>query len=186
VTSHISQFAFPLILSVAFAYFFLAGSRTFIVRMGDDFGTVVAHVSFLLTGAIPIGVLGGRNPIPPLNESASVVVLCCSLGLYEWARHVIRGRNFSIAWSDRVPEAICRAGPYHYIRHPIYGSYILAFLASAIAVPSALFLACLILNSAIFVHAAISDEGSIEGSILAEEYSRYRYTTGMFFPKLIG
>ena len=61
--------------------------------------------------------------------------LALSVALYEWARQTIWGRRFGLGWGDHVPEALCASGPYRYIRHPIYLSYLLAFLAVLIALP---------------------------------------------------
>jgi protein-S-isoprenylcysteine O-methyltransferase Ste14 len=61
-----------------------------------------------------------------------------------------------------VPDFVCNSGPYQFVRHPIYGSYILAFLAALVAMPSLITLACFLLNVSLFAHAARSDERSLE------------------------
>jgi protein-S-isoprenylcysteine O-methyltransferase Ste14 len=171
-------------LAASFMYFLLAGARTFITRPSDGLGAGWAQFSFLVTGALAVSFLGLRTSIHPLNAIASGVMLCCSMGLYEWARHVIWGRKFSIAWSGRVPDSVCESGPYLYIRHPIYVSYMLAFLAAFLAMPSFVLVGCVVFNTALFTHAAISDERSLTDSVLAEQYARYRTRTGMFFPRV--
>jgi protein-S-isoprenylcysteine O-methyltransferase Ste14 len=93
-------------------------------------------------------------------------------------------RRFHIAWSGDVPEAVCEAGPYGYVRHPLYTSYILAFAAMLATVPSPWTLAIFAINLGLFVHAARDDERSIAASALAAKYAPYRQRVGMFFPRL--
>lgn len=169
----------------SFVHFLFAGARTLTVTQNDDTGAGWAQVSFLACGALPVGIFGLRTLVRPLNGVVAALILLCSLALYEWARHVIWGRRFSIAWSDRVPDSVCDAGPYHYVRHPIYGSYMLAFLAALVAMPSATMLVVFLFNVALWGHAARSDERSLGESVLGSDYASYRRRTGMLFPRLI-
>jgi protein-S-isoprenylcysteine O-methyltransferase Ste14 len=71
------------------------------------------------------------------------------------------------------------------VRHPIYAGYILAFLAALVAIPSIVTLACFLFNVALFAHAARSDERTLEQSVLAAQYGRYRRDTGMLIPRFL-
>src|SRR5579862_3256021 len=93
-------------LVASFLHFLQAGARTFFTTVTDDVGPGWAQASFLVTGALGVIFVGLRIPIRPLNGVASAILLCCALSLYEWARHVIWGRRFSIAWSGRVPDSV--------------------------------------------------------------------------------
>ena len=170
-------------LAGSFVHFLFAGGRTFTVTPNDDAGAGWAQVSFIVTGAISVGILGVRTPIRPANGVASALILLCSLSLYEWARHASWGRRCSIAWSERVPDSVCNVGPYRYIRHPIYGSYVLAFLAAFVAMPSAIMLAVFVFNVGLWLHAARSDERALEQSALAADYRDYKRAAGMLFPR---
>ena len=81
-----------------------------------------------------------------------------------------------------MPETLCDEGPYRYIRHPIYLSYVLAFLAVLIALPHWITALSFLLNFALSVGAARSDERVLAGSALAADYAAYRERTGMFLP----
>jgi protein-S-isoprenylcysteine O-methyltransferase Ste14 len=63
-------------------------------------------------------------------------------------------------------------------------SYMLAFAAQLVAFPSLVTLGLFVLNVGLFTHAAITDERSLARSDLAEEYARYKASTGMFLPLL--
>jgi protein-S-isoprenylcysteine O-methyltransferase Ste14 len=83
-----------------------------------------------------------------------------------------------------VPEALCDEGPYRYIRHPIYLSYALAFLAVLVALPHWITALTFLFNFALTVGAARSDERVLAASALAADYASYRERTGMFLPRI--
>jgi len=139
----------------------------------------------MVTGALATIWQGLLVPIRLYNGLAAISILACSLALYEWARHVVWGRKFYIAWSGSVPDALCDQGPYAYIRHPIYASYILAFLAVLVALPTLLTLAAFVFNVGLFTHAALSDERSLATGTFGADYARYKKRTGMFLPRLV-
>ena len=173
------------VLGCSFAYFLGAGARTFTSSGTDDAGALWAQISFAFTGALTTIWLGLVVPVRLYNGIAAIAILVCSLALYEWARHVIWGRSFYIAWSGDVPEALCERGPYAYIRHPIYASYVLAFLAMLVAMPTLITLAVFVFNAGLFTHAALSDERSLASGAFAADYALYKRRTGMFLPRIV-
>ncbi len=169
---------------LVFMHFMSMGAITFARDAGDDLAAGLAQFSFLVTGAIGTMALGIRGHVALWNGIAALVLLACSLLLYEWARRTVRDRGFHIAWSGDVPAELCTVGPYAHIRHPAYLSYLLAFLALLLALPGFAALAIVLFNAALYGHAAVTDERSLLASPLGSEYARYRRTTGMFVPKL--
>ena len=176
-----SAFVFP--LALCFYYFLLAGGRTLKIKDGDDLQVAVAQVSFLsgLFGTIWLGI---RMPVPIANAAGGAALMVCALLLFEWARHSVRDRGFRIAWSGEVPEGLCEQGPYRFVRHPLYASYIVAFAAQLVALPSWWTLVIFAFNAGLFIHAAFDDERSMARSELAADYAAYRMRTGMFLPRL--
>ncbi len=172
------------VLGCTFVYFLGAGGRTFTRSGADDSGAAFAQLSFMWSGAATTIILGLYVPIRIYNCIGSRAGLLGSLTLYEWARHTIRGRNFYVAWSGNTADALCDQGPYAYIRHPIYASYILAFLAVLVAMPTLITLAVLVFNAGLFVHAALSDERGLTSGAFAAEYAQYKKRTGMFLPRI--
>jgi len=175
--------AYLFVLGLSFYYFVLAGARTFEVNPGDETPSGIAQFSFLITGTLGTLFLNFRNPLPFGNAIASAALLLAALSIYEWARRTVRDRRFHLAWTGDVPEAVCDQGPYRHIRHPFYSSYILAFVAVAVAYPGPISLAILLLNVVLFVHAAVTDERDLANSELAPDYAAYRTRTGMFLPR---
>ncbi len=170
-------------LAACFYYFLLAGGLTFQRRPNDEAGSFLAQFSFVGTGMLGVMALGYRAALPVANAVAGAIVMALALALYEWARRTIRDRRFHIAWSSDVPEELCAQGPYRFVRHPLYLSYILAFAALPVALPRLGTLGIFLLNLALFTHAARHDESVIARSHLAEEYEAYRARAGMFLPR---
>lgn len=178
-----AEYALLAAFAIAFTHFLYGGARTLEWSDGDELAAGVAQIAFL-GGAIATFYLAFLTPIALWNGLAAFVLLGGSVALYEWARRTVRNRGFHIAWTGDVPDALCADGPYARIRHPLYLSYILTFLALPVAMPSPAALAVFVLGAALFAHAAISDERSLAESPLRDAYARYRQSTGRFFPRL--
>ena len=172
-----------LLLGGAFIHFLIAGGRTFYFESATNDAGAALGQSFVFTGTVATWWLGVRSPIPVANQVAAALVLAASLSLYEWARRAIWGRRFGLGWGQHVPEALCDVGPYRYIRHPIYLSYVLAFLAQLMALPHWITAAVFLINFVLLVIVARHDERVIAASALAADYAAYRERTGMFLPR---
>jgi protein-S-isoprenylcysteine O-methyltransferase Ste14 len=172
-------------LGGAFLHFMQAGARTFYYTTGDAGpGAALGQGTFLFGGVIPVWFLGVHRPIHLANGIAAAALLVGAIGLYEWARHINWGRRFGLGWGDHVPEELCEHGPYRLVRHPIYLSYMIAFLASFVALPHWLTALMVVFNAVLFAHAARDDEQRIAQSPLAAAYAQYRTRVGMFFPRV--
>lgn len=174
------------LLGGVFLYFMQAGARTFEWQaLSNELPAQIGGLAFTFMGAIPIWFLGLNQAIRPLNGIFAAVMLVASVSLYEWARHAIWGRRFGIGLGERVPEEVCSQGPYRLVRHPIYLSYLLSWLAALIALPHWLTAAILVASAALFIYMAFDDEKKLAASPLAADYSAYRKRTGMFLPRLV-
>jgi protein-S-isoprenylcysteine O-methyltransferase Ste14 len=78
-----------------------------------------------------------------------------------------------------VPAAVCRSGPYKFVRHPFYLSYVIAFLGVVAAFPSVATGRVCLLNIGLFLYMAFDDERVLLLSPLAADYQAYRLRTGM-------
>jgi protein-S-isoprenylcysteine O-methyltransferase Ste14 len=176
-----------LFLGGMFVHFMAAGGRTFSYGKGagDELGTNLVLLDFIMGGTLPTWVLGlFYLPIATANGVATAVLMVISVALYEWARHTIWRRGFGIAFHDQVPEEVCTEGPYRWVRHPLYVSYLVAYLAVLVALPHWLTATVFVANIALFVLAARNDERILADSALAADYAVYRERTGMFLPRL--
>jgi len=168
------------VLTLQFVHYYGAGARTFVRSRLDDGGEEAAAL-FALAGA-GIIILAWIYRIDVLNGVIALGLVSASLFLYEWARRTIRGRGFAVIFGGNVPEAVCDSGPYAYIRHPFYASYVIGLTAALVAFPNVFTALGWFVATWFFVHGARHDEMAISDSPLAGAYADYRKRTGMFFP----
>ena len=174
--------AVSLWMASPFVYFLTAGAKTFNIPAGDS-GAVLGQLSFVSGMACVLG-LGFYQALVWYQLLCGAVLALCSVVLYEWTRRTVIDRNFYTALGGEVPAAVCRSGPYKFVRHPFYLSYVIAFLGLVAAFPSlATGFVCL-LNIGLFLYMAFDDERVLLLSPLAADYQAYRLRTGMLLPRL--
>jgi protein-S-isoprenylcysteine O-methyltransferase Ste14 len=174
--------ALVLWMAVPFPYFMTAGANVFAVPKLRDNGAVLGQISFI-SGMVCVLVMG---LFYGLLVPAAVCGAILSLGaviLYEWTRRIVIDRNFYVGLAGEVPPALCDAGPYRYVRHPFYLSYMVAFLGVAVAFPSLVVSAVCLLNIGLFVYMGLDDERVLLASSLGADYRAYRGRVGMFVPR---
>jgi protein-S-isoprenylcysteine O-methyltransferase Ste14 len=108
-----------------------------------------------------------------------------SLALHLWAALSIRGRLFSYAGNDDLPQFVHRAGPYAFIRNPFYASYLLAELSIVVMWPSGWGAAVVTAMVVYFQWLARYEEEKFARSPVAAEYQDYKARTGRLVPRWI-
>lgn len=117
-----------------------------------------------------------------VTAAISVAFILISLVLFWLSARTIRSSEFDVIFSEKPADHLVTKGPYKYIRHPFYASYILTY--SALIILNYDYLVSLIaLLLIVYYHwAAIKEEKKfLEGS-LSETYKMYKEKTKMFFP----
>lgn len=109
-----------------------------------------------------------------------------ALALYLWAVATTRRHGFSLAFSADLPSALVARGPYQYVRHPFYVSYLLYWLAGAVAIREVWVIPAFAGVAALYVLAACTEERKFARSGVRDAYDDYRRRTGMFLPRLGG
>ena len=110
--------------------------------------------------------------------------LVAAAALFLWARIAIHGKMFSYILSTDVPQFACMNGPYRWIRHPFYASYMLTLLSVTLMFPSYMTAGGFILAFVSFNYVANFEEGKFKDSPVAAEYEAYKRRTGRFLPGL--
>ncbi|HEY5952312.1 MAG TPA: isoprenylcysteine carboxylmethyltransferase family protein [Kofleriaceae bacterium] len=83
-----------------------------------------------------------------------------------------------------APMHIVTYGPYGWVRHPFYVSFILLLIGSALIARDVVTIAALPLGLLSLDWTARSEEKKLLASSLADEYRAYREHTGRFVPRL--
>lgn len=111
--------------------------------------------------------------------SAGFLIFISGLILAIWARLYL-GKNWGMPMTQKQNPELVTAGPYKYIRHPIYTGILLAMLGSAVA--SSIFWFTLFAIAAIyFVYSAIEEE-RIMTKHFPKDYPTYKNKTKMLIP----
>lgn len=180
----ILHFALVLWMAVPFPYFISAGANIFTVPKLRDNGAVLGQLSFV-SGMLCVLFMGlFYGMLLPLALCGAILALG-SLSLYEWTRRTVVDRNFFAGLSGEVPGALCDSGPYGFVRHPFYLSYMVAFLGVALAFPSLIVIGVCLLNIGLFVYMALDDERVLLASAMGADYQLYKMRVGMFLPRLL-
>lgn len=114
----------------------------------------------------------------------ALCLMVASFALFWWSVTTTRTRRPHIAFTDKQPQLIIGSGPYRFVRHPFYVSYLLCWIATGMATPGVGGYVVPFLMAVLYVYLAIREERGFRSSDLAEEYQRYRECTGMFVPRI--
>ncbi len=109
-----------------------------------------------------------------------------SLALFAWTIQSTRRTPPTLAFDTDSPSFLLRHGPYRYVRHPFYLSYLLFWTGTAAAFTGILPWAAPLVMFAVYVRAANKEERKFARSDLAGAYAAYRRHAGMFLPRLGG
>jgi protein-S-isoprenylcysteine O-methyltransferase Ste14 len=172
-------------MAIPFPYFMTAGANIFTVPKLRDNGATLGQISFI-SGMVCVLVMGLFYGLALPLALCGCIFALCSVLLYDWSRRTVVDRHFYIGLAGEVPPAVCDAGPYRYVRHPFYLSYMVAFLGVAVAFPSFIVAGVCLLNIGLFVYMAIDDERVLLQSSLASDYKNYKLRVGMFLPRFAG
>jgi protein-S-isoprenylcysteine O-methyltransferase Ste14 len=146
----------------------------------------VAPVILVLgfVGAIKLPAQGGEAALS-IMQGIAVVLAVVSIALI--AMTVGTHRVPLALWhqDNDAPVQIVTWGPYKYLRHPFYTSFLLAFAAAVFAFPHWLTIACLIYGIVALTVTARGEEKRLAESEYGEEYRQYMSVSGRFFPRLI-
>lgn len=121
---------------------------------------------------------------PWLARSFGLVIELAGMALFWAAIRASRAARLRLAFDAENPDSIVTDGPYKYLRHPFYTSYLVFWIGWAIAVWSAWTIVPLAFITLIYASAALGEERKFSRTPLAAEYAAYRNRTGFFWPRL--
>ncbi len=139
--------------------------------------SLLSYVCFLVLLAT------GRAETTRLLTTIGIGGFAVAAALFWSAIAATRARRLSLAHSRTEPEFIQMAGPYAWIRHPFYTSYIIFWLGTGCIAGGWQWLLVSLLV-AWYVTAARGEERRFQNSGLAARYEAYRGQAGMLFPRL--
>jgi len=124
------------------------------------------------------------KPEPQLGMALALFVV--SGVLFAASLRASRAGRLKLIFEADMPVEVLASGPYRYIRHPFYASYILFWSGCAIATLHPLNIAYALGLIPLLAMAAWAEEAGFAASAQAEAYRHYRRRAGLFWPKLPG
>ena len=132
---------------------------------------IIATLTFMATSS------GNFLPLLP----ATICLYALSLVLFWWAILTAKGLDF--AFSDKVGN-IVTTGPFRFVRHPFYSSYILVWVGSTLLFNSLILWITLGYLMAFYFLSARKEEKVILQSEQSTTYRNYIKNVGMFLPRI--
>lgn len=157
---------------------------------------------FRISGQVPIGIrivqiVGGTmlvlhfvilcrgRDFSAAVSSTAACLYVASFALFWSAVSVHRHRPPTLCYSSDIPVHLIVSGPYRWVRHPFYTSYMLAWLGGIVASHQPWLVLSLLIMSALYFRAARLEESKFAASSLAVEFADYSKRTGMFLPRIV-
>lgn len=112
-------------------------------------------------------------------DVVAIIVWCAGIGLAVWAR-IYLGKNWGMPMSLKESPELVTAGPYRYVRNPIYSGVLLAMLATAF-VGDLFWLIPFVFFGIYFIYASRVEE-KIMTREFPDTYPAYKKRTKMLVP----
>ncbi len=159
------------------------GMRSFFVQpSGYTAGMKVIAACGYAFAALHLAAILLARGVPRERFWLAAFIYAAGLGLYWWAIATNRKRHLSAAFSNDLPTHLVEDGPYRLVRHPFYGSYLLAWSAGVIGSGRLSLLTTVAVMLGIYLRAAYVEEQKFACCALASEYEAFRRRTGMLIP----
>ena len=86
---------------------------------------------------------------------------------------------------EAPPESIVMHGPYRYIRHPFYSSFLMTLFGAVLLCPHPGTVGCFLYAAFLLNWTAAKEERFLSDSAFGDQYRIYRQRTGRFLPKFL-
>ena len=152
---------------------------------GAPFGLAANGVWLAWAGISP-RLAAGSNTLATALDIAGMLLTVGAIALIAAtiATHRVPLALWHQEGDQNAPVHIVTYGPYGWVRHPFYVSFILLMIGAALIARDAVTLAALPLGLLSLDWTARSEEKKLLASQLGDEYGKYRERTGRFVPRL--
>ena len=140
--------------------------------------------ALVLASAFSLSYLGFAQAQPLWAQLAGLGVQLSGLLVFWLAIRESAQAKLLAAFDGGLPHGLLTTGPYGWVRHPFYTSYILHWAGGALGVCNLWGLGPGIAMTTSYFVAARDEEQKFERTEMAAQYADYRLKTGRFFPKL--
>jgi protein-S-isoprenylcysteine O-methyltransferase Ste14 len=160
--------------------------RFFIQPAGSTTGMQITKICGLSFSVLHFALIVSESKIQPARALLATTLYVTSLILFWWAVYTNRAKPLSAVFSPDLPRHFVSGGPYAWIRHPFYTSYLLTWLAGVAATGHLWLSFTVLVMITIYYKAAVLEERKFFQTSLASLYAAYKSRTGFFAPSLVG
>jgi len=121
-------------------------------------------------------------PIDSRIEWAGVAITTVGVAIAIWARYCI-GEYWSARVTLKEGHRLIRAGPYGFVRHPIYTGILMGAVGSALTQGERREIVAVALVLAAYWRKALREESMLTQEF-GDEYAEYRKGTGFLLPRI--
>ncbi|HEX4167907.1 MAG TPA: methyltransferase [Bryobacteraceae bacterium] len=171
------------LLFLCLASFTWATRKFFVKPDGMTTGLSITLGTGFVFSIVHFVVLFRTPGIQPRWAAAAAALYLAALALFWWTFAANRRRPLSACFSKTEHLHLVQHGPYRFVRHPFYCSYLLSWLAGAVGTLNPMLFLTFFAMLTLYWTAARNEEGKFAASALAKEYSVYRSSTGRFVPR---
>ena len=150
--------------------------------VGHTTGTRLIAFCGAMFGAQHLYVILFGSTLTAERSVAGSVLYIGSAGLFWWAIKTSLTNPLSAAFSPDLPTHLVAHGPYRIIRHPLYCSYLICWLAGWLVTASLWLTPSVAVMFIIYLLAAAQEEQKFTRSPLTNAYQQYRSRTGLLVP----
>lgn len=124
------------------------------------------------------------HPQPLAAKIVGLAIQLASSALFWWAIVRSRKARLRFVFASDNPDSLVTDGPFGYIRHPFYTSYIIFWLGWGIATWSLWAILPVVAIFVLYLIAALGEEKKFSHTELAGAYEAHRKRAGLFWPRL--
>lgn len=125
-------------------------------------------------------------PQPAWVQILGIVLQLSSFLLFWAAIRASRQARLRLAFDPGNPRSFVSEGPYRYVRHPFYVSYVIFWGGWSLAGWSVWAIFPFLVMTAVYIGAARDEERKFGLTDMGPDYAAYRARTGFFFPRFGG
>lgn len=120
---------------------------------------------------------------PIVAHGVGILMMIGASMLFVSAIRASKKARLWYAFEGRSPSTLVTDGPYRYLRHPFYVSYLVLWCGWALTTFSLVSILPVMIIALVYVRAAKGEEATIAASPLAHDYAAYKRRAGFFWPK---
>lgn len=141
-------------------------------------------VSIYACAAAQFGALWWSPPTSAVLPWIAVGLFALAQGVFWWSLACHGPERPGFAFIEVEPSVLTVRGPYRVVRHPIYASYLIAWVGGVVLAGQPWLTLTAIWMGFLYYRAASREERAFLSSPLAPSYASYRRRAGMFLPRV--